>query len=839
MAKQQGPTKEQAKILERYADIASKLEISSERRAAINKQIEKSEIATVKELDQALVKAERLTLVAAKRKKDAEDQAKEEERIREAKQGQIDLAEDLGKRTDKILKANNDILNVSRDQVKAAQEEIKADIAHIKYQIQTGQLTGAALKQAQLNLDTLEKQSAQYDRIQTALDSDSYKKVKNSMDATTKAAEEFGDKLEEAFSKIPGGAFLGKVLGLDDAKKKLTDGVVAGFKNMNAEMLKGKGTMAGLKAGAKGFNAVLAVNPLVLIAAAAAGLFMMMKDVEKKAQEFSASTGLDVAQSKELVKEVEERGIMTDNVLAKNEDIIKVQEEMIKRMGTAGKLSVEMATNVAETAKMFGYSADQAAGVQESFEVLGATSAEAAEMQRDLGLEAFKSGVNVGAVMKDISENSEDAMRYIGGGAKEMAKAALEGAKMGMDLKQMTKVADKLLDIESSLTAQFEFQALSGREINLDKARELALSGDIVGASKAVVEQVGSAAEFNKMSRFEKEKLAEATGMEVGELAKTLTLQEKLGDLSDEQAAAAKSLGLSAEEMQKMSKEDLEDAIKKQQSAEKAGKAFEDLVTTLKTALMPIAEIVTDVLGTIAPILTYALWPVQMLAKGLKTILEFLGPMKIVLGIIAGYYLMKYIRGRMAAKQQKKTAEQLIQQNQYEEALEKIAARRAKSEKQTADAIKDQGKAMADNKKAAQEAPGGRRGIRDRIKGGVGKLKNIAKNPLAIAGAGVAAFGAYQSYQEAQQVGDLSIDPNGGPVVSSPREGGVYQGTKNDGVSMSPAHGGGGGGGIDYDKMTQAFIAAMQQMPAPQVNMDGAKVSESVSAQQSYDRGIK
>jgi hypothetical protein len=34
-------------------------------------------------------------------------------------------------------------------------------------------------------------------------------------------------------------------------------------------------------------------------------------------------------------------------------------------------------------------------------------------------------------------------------------------------------------------------------------------------------------------------------------------------------------------------------------------------------------------------------------------------------------------------------------------------------------------------------------------------------------------------------------------VVASPQEGGVFQGTKNDGVSMSPGHGvdGGGGGG--------------------------------------------
>ena len=52
----------------------------------------------------------------------------------------------------------------------------------------------------------------------------------------------------------------------------------------------------------------------------------------------------------------------------------------------------------------------------------------------------------------------------------------------------------------------------------------------------------------------------------------------------------------------------------------------------------------------------------------------------------------------------------------------------------------------------------------------------------------------YERNNEITPTGDLSIDPNGGPVVMSPREGGIFQGSKNDGVSMSPSHGSSGGG---------------------------------------------
>ena len=51
---------------------------------------------------------------------------------------------------------------------------------------------------------------------------------------------------------------------------------------------------------------------------------------------------------------------------------------------------------------------------------------------------------------------------------------------------------------------------------------------------------------------------------------------------------------------------------------------------------------------------------------------------------------------------------------------------------------------------------------------------------IAAAAVLAAGFGALS------KVGDLSIDPNGGPIVASPREGGIFQGTKNDALRMGP-----------------------------------------------------
>ena len=115
--------------------------------------------------------------------------------------------------------------------------------------------------------------------------------------------------------------------------------------------------------------------------------------------------------------------------------------------------------------------------------------------------------------------------------------------------------------------------------------------------------------------------------------------------------------------------------------------------------------------------------------------------------------------------------------------------------------------------------------------------------PLAIA----AAAGLFGLFKKATAVGDLGIAPNGGPIVASPKEGSIFQGTSNDGVEMSPTAGipgGGGGSGtavIDPAQLSQ-MITALQsiltavQSPPPVVIGDSqlAGISSNVSARNSF-----
>ena len=58
-------------------------------------------------------------------------------------------------------------------------------------------------------------------------------------------------------------------------------------------------------------------------------------------------------------------------------------------------------------------------------------------------------------------------------------------------------------------------QVLLGRQLNLDKARELALSGDLEGVLAEVKNQVGGTEALSRMNVVQRKALADAVAMSV------------------------------------------------------------------------------------------------------------------------------------------------------------------------------------------------------------------------------------------------------------------------------------------------------------------------------------
>ena len=62
-----------------------------------------------------------------------------------------------------------------------------------------------------------------------------------------------------------------------------------------------------------------------------------------------------------------------------------------------------------------------------------------------------------------------------------------------------------------------------GRQLNFNRARELALSGDVAGATADIVKQLGGASEIQKMNVLQRRALADSIGVSVDELNRLAT----------------------------------------------------------------------------------------------------------------------------------------------------------------------------------------------------------------------------------------------------------------------------------------------------------------------------
>ena len=121
---------------------------------------------------------------------------------------------------------------------------------------------------------------------------------------------------------------------------------------------------------------------------------------------------------------------------------------------------------------------------------------------------ARTAGVMPKLVLEDIANSTEAFAKFAKDGGRNIAEAAAQAAKLGLNLDTVAGIAESLLDFESSIEKQLEAQVLLGRSLNLDKARQLSLSGDLEGLQKELVRLVGSEAEFSRMSFIERQALA-------------------------------------------------------------------------------------------------------------------------------------------------------------------------------------------------------------------------------------------------------------------------------------------------------------------------------------------
>ena len=223
--------------------------------------------------------------------------------------------------------------------------------------------------------------------------------------------------------------------------------------------------------------------------------------------------------------------------------LIEAQQTLNKALGTSVNLGNENAEAAARLSHFYGLSEESSAKMvelaveqnQTGINILNNTAKTYNTQQRQYG-----GTIALNKVLDKVANVSSDIYIKFKGNPESIAKAVMQADRLGLSLEQVDKIGESLLNFESSIENELKAELLTGKAINLEKAREYALSGDIENLTKEISKQVGGIHEFEKMNVIQRKAYAEAMGMSVQEMSTMLRKQEFEAKLAGSTAKSAK-----------------------------------------------------------------------------------------------------------------------------------------------------------------------------------------------------------------------------------------------------------------------------------------------------------
>jgi hypothetical protein len=356
-----------------------------------------------------------------------------------------------------------------------------------------------------------------------------------------------------------------------------------------------------LKAGLKGIGEGLKeafVDPLIpaamVISKVSKAIFNAFLEIDKATVEFERLNG---SASSLNIQMMALQVNMVDTV-----DLLKQAASFTQQTGFNAEIfSEEIITGAAKAVSFLGLTNEQAGKLGIIATATG-RSFEATKNNLIGSVNSFnamnKTAVSHGLVMRDVANTSDAVAASLGSSEKRIAGAAAAARRLGLELKDLEGIAGSLLDFESSIEAELEAQLLTGRALNLTKARELALSNDLEGVGKELFNNSASLFEFGKLNRIQQEGYAKALGLSRDQLARIAYQRAIENKLTGE--ALKNATGMTAQQLEAM-----ELTVMMEKAMSKIAQTF-----------VPIVSLVAEYSAIVLPIVgAYA--TLQMLSKSI------------------------------------------------------------------------------------------------------------------------------------------------------------------------------------------------------------------------------
>ena len=351
-------------------------------------------------------------------------------------------------------------------------------------------------------------------------------------------------------------------------------------------------------------------DPLTIAIALSTQLVKAFKAVDEQSGEFAKSQGLSYATTVELRGEMSSIARSSKDILVTSKGLMESQARLSNLMGSQVRFSDEMLEDFTQLDKRLKMS-------EKTQELIAFQSLKTGKSAKGLTAEINgqvlkqneqrKISMSFKEVQDAIGESSKAIRLNFGGSVKELVNQVSAAKALGTNLAGVEDISSSLLDFESSIQAELEAELLLGKEINLEKARQAALQGDMATVADEVLKNTAIMNAFETKNVIAQEKAAAALGMSRNDLANMVTEQQQLeavraNGFEDMKAAQAeyndlRAQGYSAEEAALATGgQALQDQMESASAAERLAAVMEQIQEIFIGMAEPILGLVNGIL---------------------------------------------------------------------------------------------------------------------------------------------------------------------------------------------------------------------------------------------------
>jgi len=338
------------------------------------------------------------------------------------------------------------------------------------------------------------------------------------------------------------------------------------------------------------------------------------------------------------------------NIFVTTKGINESFNQINAALGTNGRISEEILITQTELVKQAGYSVEAATMISKLSLATGKPAKEitTAFLGQAKALNLVNgTAINEKELIEDISKASKSILISFADQPGKLMAAAYAAKKLGLSLNDIKGIQDSLLNVESSIASEFEAEVLTGKQLNLEKARYYALTNNIAGIAQELSAQGITQTSFGHMNVIQQEAVAKAMGMSRDQMSEMLMNQTAISKLTGVDGATAKERYNNAVKKYGVEKANAmlgDDTLAQQLQSASIQDRFnasieklKELFVTLIEPLMPVLDVFTSIFDIVGLIMKPIGWLSETFGGWGEKISSIIGPLgaagKILKGI--------------------------------------------------------------------------------------------------------------------------------------------------------------------------------------------------------------